>query len=259
MHKKVKVGTFFGGGLLKIAWAAQKSCFQGVLEWTDNQTDRWHCRVTWRVAPCSGKVQLKKSCSIVCRTFLFFSFPNLSFTPIILDSMSLPMENTTKIFYTDEFCFGFEMYFQNLIVKFEHWSGSLLFSKQKTFLKLPVAFLDFTLCMAFTSWMVSKAQEAGVKFNPEYAIKKKQIKYFGWVVSPQGAEPCPKKVKAITDLQPQNDKQELQSFLESINFVSMFIPNLTQKMYLMRGLLKSDVHFNLTSDMQKEFDISKRQ
>ncbi len=44
--------------------------------------------------------------------------------------------------------------------------------------------------------MVWKAKKADVKFNPDKCvIKKRQIKYFGRVVFPQGAEPCLKKVR----------------------------------------------------------------
>ncbi len=53
------------------------------------------------------------------------------------------------------------------------------------------------------------------------------------------------------------DKQELQSLLGSVNFMSTFIPNLTKKTYLMRGLLKRDAHFLWTSNMKKELDTIK--
>ena len=47
--------------------------------------------------------------------------------------------------------------------------------------------------------------------------------------------------------------QELQSFLGTVNFMSTFIPNLSRKTHFMRCLLKKDVHFTWTSDMQNEF------
>ncbi len=55
--------------------------------------------------------------------------------------------------------------------------------------------------------IVLKAEKAGMKFNPDKcAIKKRQIEYFGRVVSPQGVEPYLKKVKVILDLQQLTDK-----------------------------------------------------
>ena len=106
---------------------------------------------------------------------------------------------------------------------------------------------------------VEKACEAGLKFNPDKCcIKKQQIEYFGRVITPQGVEPCPKKVKGIITLTAPTDKLELQSLLGTVNFMSTFIPNLTKKTHLMRSLLKRDAHFVWTSDMQKELDIIKK-
>ena len=105
---------------------------------------------------------------------------------------------------------------------------------------------------------VEKARNAGLKFNPNKCfIKKQQIEYFGRIITPQGVQPCPKKVKAITALAAPTDKQELQSLLGTVNFMSTFIPNLTKKTHLMRSLLKRDSHFVWTSDMQKELNTIK--
>lgn len=105
---------------------------------------------------------------------------------------------------------------------------------------------------------VDKAREAGVKFNPDKCcIKKQRIEYFGRIVTPQGVEPCAKKVRAIAQLSPPTDKQELQSFFGTVNFMSTFIPNLAKKTYLMRGLLKKNVKFLWTSDMDVEFNSIK--
>ena len=105
---------------------------------------------------------------------------------------------------------------------------------------------------------VEKARKAGLKFNPNKCfIKKQQIEYFGRIINPQGVQPCPKKVKAITALAAPTDKQELQSLLGTVNFMSTFIPNLTKKTHLMRSLLKRDSHFVWTSDMQKELNTIK--
>ena len=64
-------------------------------------------------------------------------------------------------------------------------------------------------------------------------------------------------MKAITALAAPTNKQELQSLLGTVNFMSTFIPNLTKKTHLMRSLLKRDNHFVWTSDMQKELNTIK--
>jgi transposase InsO family protein len=106
---------------------------------------------------------------------------------------------------------------------------------------------------------VQKAKSAGIKFNPAKCdIKKRKISYFGRIVTPTGINPCPKKVDAILALNPPENKQELQSFLGTVNFMSNYIPNLSQKTHMMRGLLRKDVRFCWSSDMQKEFENIKQ-
>ena len=101
---------------------------------------------------------------------------------------------------------------------------------------------------------VEHAQKAGIKFNPDKCcIRRQTIKYFGRLITPNGIKPCLRKVQAITMMTAPGNKQELQSFLGSVNFMSMFVKNLTQKTHLMRGLLKSNVTYQWTGDMQKEF------
>ena len=100
---------------------------------------------------------------------------------------------------------------------------------------------------------VEAATKAGLKFNPKKCcIKQRRIEYFGRVVTPDGIEPCPTKVKAILEMSAPTDKLELQSLLGTINFMSTFIPGLTKKTHLMRGLLKKDVQFIWTADMEKD-------
>ena len=56
---------------------------------------------------------------------------------------------------------------------------------------------------------VEKAWNAELKFNPNKCfIKKQQIEYFGHIITPQGVQLCPKKLKAITALAAPTDKQE---------------------------------------------------
>ena len=107
---------------------------------------------------------------------------------------------------------------------------------------------------------VERAFKAELKFNlNKCCIKKWEIEYFGRIITPQGVKPCPKKVNSIAMLAVPKDKQELQSLLGTVNFMSTFITNTTKKTHLMRSLLKRDVHFLGTSDMQKKLDTIKNE
>ena len=102
---------------------------------------------------------------------------------------------------------------------------------------------------------VERAKKAGLKFNPNKCfVKKERIEYFGRYITPDGVKPCPKKVKAISNLVAPTDKLELHSFMGTVTFLKDYIPNLSKKTHHMRGLLQKDVHYVWTSDMQAEFE-----
>ena len=79
------------------------------------------------------------------------------------------------------------------------------------------------------------------------------MEYFGRVFSTKGIKPCPKKVQAILNMSPPANKQEQQSFLGSVNFMNNFTSNLAQETHIMRSLLKKDVHFVWTPEMDNKF------
>ena len=53
----------------------------------------------------------------------------------------------------------------------------------------------------------------------------------------------PGKVKAIVDMDPPEDKPQLQTILGMANYLSKFAPNLSEITAPMRSLLKQDVEF----------------
>ena len=63
------------------------------------------------------------------------------------------------------------------------------------------------------------------------------------------------KVQAILNMSLPANKQELQSFLGSFNFISNFTSNLAQKTHTIKSLLKKDVLFVWTPEMDSEFAI----
>ena len=106
---------------------------------------------------------------------------------------------------------------------------------------------------------VQRCSKAGIKFNPKKCqIKRREIEFFGRLISPEGIRPHPDKIAAIQKISAPLNKQELQSIMGTINFLASFIPNLADKTPLMRGLMKKDVHFQWTSDVQDELEKLKK-
>ena len=83
--------------------------------------------------------------------------------------------------------------------------------------------------------------------NPKKCIfAAKEIKFWGMIFSSEGVKPDPEKIKAITDLEPPKNKEELKSFICMMQSNSDFTP--------LRLLLNSKERFNWNSKHQKTFD-----
>ena len=52
--------------------------------------------------------------------------------------------------------------------------------------------------------------------------------------------PDPKKIQGIVEMTALQDKQQLQSFLGMVNYMGMFIPNLSHHTETLRSMLKQD-------------------
>ena len=68
-------------------------------------------------------------------------------------------------------------------------------------------------------------REVNLKLNKDNChFRCMSILFFGKVVSREGIQPDPQKIKALTDMLGPNNKRELQAFLAIINYLGMFSP-----------------------------------
>ena len=65
--------------------------------------------------------------------------------------------------------------------------------------------------------------------------------------------PDPKKVQAIKQMQAPSTKQELQSFIGMVNYLSQFVPSMSDLTTPIRKLLKRDVLFQWTESHEDAF------
>ena len=54
------------------------------------------------------------------------------------------------------------------------------------------------------------------------------IPFLGEVVSREGVQPDPQKIKALTDMPAPKNKKELQAFLGIINYLGKFSPGMAE-------------------------------
>ena len=90
--------------------------------------------------------------------------------------------------------------------------------------------------------VLTRARERNIRFNREkIQFRVSQVKYMGEIVSESGFSPDPEKISAIHNMPTPSCKQDLQRLLGMINYLSKYIPNMSELTAPLRSLLKSDV------------------
>ncbi|PKI71932.1 hypothetical protein CRG98_007700 [Punica granatum] len=94
-----------------------------------------------------------------------------------------------------------------------------------------------------------------LRLNPtKCTFGAKSEKLLGFVVSEQGIEVDPDKLKAIRELPLPSTVREVRSFLERLNYIARFIANLTDKCQLLFRLLRRNAAIEWDDECQKAFD-----
>ncbi|KAK2716831.1 hypothetical protein QYM36_007097 [Artemia franciscana] len=90
------------------------------------------------------------------------------------------------------------------------------------------------------SAVLRRARKKGIRFNSEKCeFSKDKVKYFGYIISRDGIKPDPEKIRAIQDMPSPQSKEELQTLLGMLNFLSKYIPDLSSKNKPLRDLTKA--------------------
>ena len=88
---------------------------------------------------------------------------------------------------------------------------------------------------------------------------KKELTWLGYFINQSGVKPIKDKIEAITKLAAPKNVKELKSFLGSIQNLSKFINNLSKKTDRMRKLLKKDVKWEWTAEVDEDFQKLKKE
>ena len=77
--------------------------------------------------------------------------------------------------------------------------------------------------------VLRQCQEVNLKLNKDrYHFRCTSILFFGKVVSREGIQPDPQKVKTLTDMLVPKNKREPQAFLSIINYLGKFSPGMAE-------------------------------
>ena len=74
-----------------------------------------------------------------------------------------------------------------------------------------------------------------------------------------GAKPAQNNITAIIEMPPPSSKREVQSFIGMINYLTKFLPRLTELSELIRELIKDKVPFNWGPEHQESFAMLKKE
>ncbi|KAK2718493.1 hypothetical protein QYM36_005727 [Artemia franciscana] len=88
--------------------------------------------------------------------------------------------------------------------------------------------------------VLQRAREKGVKFiRHKFVFNATAIPYFGHLLNTEGVKPDPNKTKAIAEILEPRNKEELQTLLRMLNYLSRYIPSLSSLNQPLRELGKA--------------------
>ena len=97
--------------------------------------------------------------------------------------------------------------------------------------------------------------EQDMHLNPDkIQINCTEVTFFGNTLSKDGLSPDMNKVKLIQEWPTPTNQKELQSFLGTVNYLSRFLPFLSDLRAPLQNLLKKDSEFIWTNIHQQIFD-----
>ena len=108
--------------------------------------------------------------------------------------------------------------------------------------------------------VLKKLQNAGYRASEKKTeLFKKELTWLGYFINQNGVKPIRDKTEAMTKLAAPKNAEELKSFLGSIQHLSKFINNLSKKTDRMRRLLKKDVKWEWTAEIDDDFEQLKKE
>ena len=82
--------------------------------------------------------------------------------------------------------------------------------------------------------VLNHCQEVGLKLNAaKYIFKAKPVVFYGHLIHTKGLSPDPRNVEAISNMPIPSNKTELQSYIRMCNFLSSYVPHLTDRLYIL--------------------------
>ena len=103
--------------------------------------------------------------------------------------------------------------------------------------------------------VVERATEWNLKLNfDKCQVKQRRVTYVGHLVTDQGLQPDPEKVRAVRSMPVPGSNEDVRRFLGFVQYLSKFIPNMSTVDAPLRDMMKRDVDFYWNKHQQRSFD-----
>ena len=101
---------------------------------------------------------------------------------------------------------------------------------------------------------LERARECNLKFKLEKChFRSTSVGYIGHKLTPEGIKPDPEKIEAIVNMPEPHDKG-FQRLLGMVNYVSKFVPNMSEITSPLRELFKKDVTWHWSVRHARAFE-----
>lgn len=92
--------------------------------------------------------------------------------------------------------------------------------------------------------VLERGKKAGITLNMDKCeFTRHTVKFLGHVISADGVKPDSEKTSAVQEMEAPKNVSELRSFLDMVNQLGRFIPNLADKGKVLRDLLSKKNHW----------------
>ncbi|XP_028411133.1 uncharacterized protein K02A2.6-like [Dendronephthya gigantea] len=102
--------------------------------------------------------------------------------------------------------------------------------------------------------VLDRCQERNLKLNREKCeIQRTQLTYVGHLLTADGLQPDPEKIRAIQQMPEPADKQAVMRFMGMVQYLAKFLPNLSEISAPLRSLLESKTEWHWGESQKKSF------
>ena len=102
---------------------------------------------------------------------------------------------------------------------------------------------------------MNRCRKYGLTLNSDkFKYDAKEIKFLGHIIGKEGIRPDPMKTEAIVNMETPRSKEDVMRFLGMVQYLSKFLPSLSDIAIPLRAVIKKDVNFVWEQPQVKSFD-----